>query len=58
MKPYNYAKHRITECGLDFSIRGAARLFLEENSGSLLVSDDEGTHVGMFTDRVLFKIIS
>ena len=58
MKPFNYAKHRITECGLDFSIRGAARLFLEENSGSLLVQNEEGKYVGMFTDLTLFKLVS
>lgn len=58
MKPYNYAKHRITECGLDFSVRGAARLFLEENSGSLLVKDEEGNYSGMFTDLLLFKLVS
>jgi len=58
MKPYNYAKHRITECGLDFTVKTVARLFVEENSGSMLVKDEEGNYVGMLTDLVLFNAIA
>ncbi len=58
MKPFNYAKHRITECGLDFTVKTATRLFVEENSGSLLVRDDEGGYVGMLTDKVIFRAVA
>ncbi len=58
MKPYNYAKHHIEECRTDDPARKCARLFAEENMGSLLVKDEQGAEAGLLTDKVLFKAIA
>ena len=58
VKPFDYARKNIFECGMDTSVTDAGRVFSEENIGSILVRDDSGNYSGMLTDKVLFKSIS
>ena len=58
MKPYAYAKHRVNKCSLSYPIRKLAKLFAEENIGSVLVKNEDGKYVGLLTDKVLFKAIA
>ncbi|MBD3387742.1 MAG: CBS domain-containing protein [Candidatus Altiarchaeales archaeon] len=57
-KPIHYAKKRVKTCTADCMVRDAAKMFKDENMGSLIVTDEEGNHMGLFTDAVLFKAIS
>ncbi|MBU0762093.1 MAG: CBS domain-containing protein [Candidatus Altiarchaeota archaeon] len=58
MKPFDYAKHWIAVLSLEASVKNAARLFRDENIGSILVKDEDGAPVGLLTDKVLFNAIA
>ncbi len=57
MKPFYYAKKRIVECSLNTSIKEVARMFRDENIGSVVVRDDANKKVGLMTDTVVYNAI-
>ena len=56
--PYDYARKRVIYCWLEEPVSIVSKRFVEENVGSMIVDDEEGKHVGMLTDAVLFKAVS
>lgn len=57
-KPYNYAKKRVRSCDANMPVSRVARMFADENMGSILVKDREGGYLGLLTDRVIFKAVA
>jgi CBS domain-containing protein len=56
--PYDYARRTTPSCELQLPLMEAARIFAEEEVGSILVKDGRGGYAGLLTARVVMRALS